>query len=70
MEKVWLKSYPPGVPETIDVNVYRSVADVFDQAVNKYGDDPAFTNFGTTLSYNDMDRLPRAPQGSSESTAS
>ena len=57
MDKIWLKSYPPGVPETIDVNVYRSVAEVFDQAVDKYGDDPAFTNFGTTLSYNDMDRL-------------
>jgi long-chain acyl-CoA synthetase len=57
MEKVWLKSYPPGVPETIDVNAYQSVADVFDQAVEKYGDMPAFTNFGTTLSYSDMDRL-------------
>ena len=57
MEKVWLKSYPPGVPETIDVNAYQSVAEVFDQAVEKYGDLPAFSNLGTTLSYNDMDRL-------------
>ena len=57
MDKVWLKSYPPGVPETIDVNAYQSVADVFDHAIGKYGDNPAFTNFGTTLSYNDMDRL-------------
>ena len=57
MEKVWLKSYPPGVPETIDVNAYQSVAKVFDQAVEKYGDLPAFANFGTTLSYNDMNRL-------------
>jgi long-chain acyl-CoA synthetase len=57
MEKVWLKSYPPGVPEAIDVNAYQSVAEVFDQAIEKYGDCPSFTNFGTTLSYNDMDRL-------------
>jgi long-chain acyl-CoA synthetase len=57
MEKVWLKSYPPGVPETIDVNAYQSVAEVFDQAAAKYGDLPAFSNLGTTLSYNDMDRL-------------
>jgi long-chain acyl-CoA synthetase len=57
MEKVWLKSYPAGVPETIDVNAYQSVADVFNQAVESYGEKPAFTNFGTTLSYNDMDRL-------------
>ncbi len=57
MEKVWLKSYPPGIPETIGVNAYQSVADVFDQAIGKFSDNPAFTNFGTTLSYNDMDRL-------------
>ncbi|MCZ6668258.1 MAG: AMP-binding protein, partial [Gammaproteobacteria bacterium] len=57
MEKVWLKSYPPGMPETIDVNAYQSVAEVFDQAIEKFGDNPAFTNLGTTLSYKDMDRL-------------
>jgi len=57
MEKLWLKSYPAGVPETIDVNAYQSVADVFNQAVENFGEKPAFTNFGTTLSYNDMDRL-------------
>jgi len=57
MEKVWLKSYPPGVPETINVNAYQSVAEVFDQTVEKYADIPAFANFGTTLSYDDMNRL-------------
>jgi long-chain acyl-CoA synthetase len=57
MDKVWLKSYPPGMPETIDIDAYQSVAEVFDQAAAKYGDSPAFTNLGTTLSYADMDRL-------------
>ena len=57
MEKAWLKSYPPGMPETINIDAYQSVAEVFDKAVAKYGDSPAFTNLGTTLSYADMDRL-------------
>ena len=57
MDKAWLKSYPPGMPETIDVDAYQSVAEVFDQAVAKYGDSPSFTNLGTTLSYSEMDRL-------------
>ena len=57
MEKAWLKSYPPGVPEFINVDAYQSVAEVFDQAVEKYGDRPAFTNMGTTLSYSDIDLL-------------
>lgn len=57
MDKVWLKSYPPGVPESIDVDAYQSVAEVFEQAAKKYEARPAFTNMGTTLSYSDMDRL-------------
>ncbi len=57
MEKIWFKSYPPGMPETIDVNAYRSVTEVFERAATKYGNSPAFTNLGTTLSYADMDRL-------------
>ena len=57
MDKVWLKSYPPGVPEFINVDAYQSVAEVFEQAVEKYGSRPAFTNMGTTLSYSDIDLL-------------
>ena len=56
MEKVWLESYPPGVPEEIDLEAYQSVTDVFEQAVERFGDGPCFCNFGTTLSYNDMER--------------
>lgn len=56
MEKVWLKSYPPGVPEEVDLDAYASVADVFEQAVERYGERPCFTNMGTTLTYNEMDR--------------
>ncbi|MEE8365999.1 MAG: AMP-binding protein [Gammaproteobacteria bacterium] len=57
MEKTWLKSYPPGMPKTIDADAYRSVTEVFEQAATKYSNSPAFTNMGTTFSYADMDRL-------------
>jgi len=56
MDKVWLKSYPPGVPEKIDIDAYHSVAEVFERAVASYAEKPAFTNLGTTLTYNEMDR--------------
>jgi len=56
MEKVWLKSYPPGVPEEIDISDYQSVTDVFEQAIERFGSNPCFSNLGTTLSYDDMDR--------------
>jgi long-chain acyl-CoA synthetase len=56
MEKVWLKSYPPGIPEDIDLNAYASVTDVFEQAIRQFGTSPCFTNMGTTLTYDEMDR--------------
>ena len=56
MEKVWLKSYPPGVPEEVDLDAYASVTDVFEQAVENFGARPCFSNMGTTLTYDDMDR--------------
>jgi len=56
MEKIWLKSYPPGVPEEIDLDSYQSVTDVFEQAIARFGENPCFCNLGTTLTYNEMDR--------------
>jgi long-chain acyl-CoA synthetase len=48
MDKVWLKSYPPGMPETIDIDAYQSVAEVFDQAAAKYGDRRRFSSTAET----------------------
>ncbi len=59
MEKPWLKSYPAGIAHEVDIDEYKSVADVFDSSVKKYTDSPAFSNMGTTLSYSDMDALTR-----------
>ena len=49
--KPWLQSYPEGVPENISIDEYASIAEVFDQSVEKYSDLPAFSNFGKTLTY-------------------
>lgn len=57
MEKLWLKSYPADIKQDIDINEYNSVAEVFEQAVEKYSDLPAFSNMGTTLSYTELGRL-------------
>jgi len=57
VDKVWLKSYPPGMPETVDIDAYQSVAEVFEQAAEKYADRPAFTNMGSTLTYAQMDEF-------------
>ena len=55
-EKVWLKSYPPHVPATIDDKPYSSIADLFTQAARKYADRGAFSNLGLTITYRELDR--------------
>jgi long-chain acyl-CoA synthetase len=59
MEKVWLKSYPPGIPAEIDVDAYRSVGEVFEKSAAKFGRNPAYVNMGTTISYAQAERLSR-----------
>jgi long-chain acyl-CoA synthetase len=59
MDKPWLKSYPPGISPEIDPSQYNSVAELFEESLEKYADLPAFSNLGKTLSYADMDRLTR-----------
>jgi long-chain acyl-CoA synthetase len=60
MEKVWLNSYPPDVPETIDPSAVQSIAALFDQAVQDYGAKPAYTNMGKTLTYSEVEERSRA----------
>jgi len=59
MDKIWLKSYSPGVPETVDANIYSSITDLFEQSVARFGDRPAYSNFGHELSFDDVERLSR-----------
>ena len=51
MERVWLKSYPKGVPAEIDVNRYTSIRDVVEEAVAHYGPRPAYTCMGKSISF-------------------
>ena len=59
LERPWLDNYPSGVPAGIDIDAYPSIVAVLDRATIDYRDRPAFTNFGKSLSYADIDRLSR-----------
>ena len=57
MEKMWLKSYPTGMPEEVPTPPFKSVRDLFEQAFEKYPNNAAYTNMGRTLDYAELDRL-------------
>jgi len=59
MEKVWLESYPPGVPAEINPDECRSLADMLERSFARYPDRPACTSMGRTLSYRELDELGR-----------
>ena len=59
MKKIWLKSYPPGVPEEIDVNQFASLGDLFEKSVARFADHTAYVNMGKSISYAQLDSLSR-----------
>ncbi len=59
MEKVWLQHYPTGVPAEINPDEYSSIADLFRRSVKQFNSAPAFSNLGSTLTYEQTDLLTR-----------
>jgi len=57
MEKVWLKSYPPGVPAEIDASRYASITALLEESFSEYRAKPAFACMGKTITYGELDQL-------------
>lgn len=57
MEKIWLNSYPEGVPEELPPPGFKSVREMIEHSFREYAERPAYTNMGTTLTYAELDRL-------------
>jgi long-chain acyl-CoA synthetase len=55
VDRIWLKSYPKGVPATIDVNEYASLRDVFDRVIAQFAPRPAYTCMGKSITFADLD---------------
>jgi len=60
VEKIWLKSYPKGIPAEIDVNEYASVRELFEESVAKYAARPAFSCMGKSITFAELDTLSAA----------
>jgi long-chain acyl-CoA synthetase len=60
VEKIWLGSYPKGVPAEIDANEYASVREVFEESASKYAARPAYTCMGKTVTFAELDTLAAA----------
>jgi long-chain acyl-CoA synthetase len=59
MQRIWLKSYPPGVPAEIEPRQYGSLVELFEKSIREFGDRPAFSNMGKTIRFAELDRCAR-----------
>jgi long-chain acyl-CoA synthetase len=59
MEKIWLKSYPPGMTAEISYNEYKSVGELFEKSCQKFAERPAFTCMGKTITFAELDKMSR-----------
>src|SRR6187455_1034273 len=60
MEKPWLKSYVPGVPEKIDASQYASIRDIFAESCKRFAAKPAFSCMGKEMTYAELEAHSRA----------
>ncbi|MEN4891209.1 MAG: long-chain-fatty-acid--CoA ligase FadD [Erwinia billingiae] len=60
MNKVWLNRYPADVPAEITADRYTSLIDLFEHAVKRYADQPAFINMGQAMTYRKLEERSRA----------
>jgi len=60
MEKTWLKQYPAGVPEHINVDQYTSLTALIDESLKKYAALPAYKFMGKAFTFREVDEASRA----------
>ncbi len=59
MERIWLNHYPHGIPGEVDLNEFASLKDVLLRSCQRFGELPAYSNMGASISYAQLDRLSR-----------
>lgn len=52
--KPWLASYPAVVPEFVDTHQFENLVEMLDASVAEFGDQPAFVNMGSELTFKDL----------------
>lgn len=63
MDRPWLSAYPAGVPSDIDLSLFTSLVDMFEEAFRTYPQRDAFACMERTLSYRELDDQSKAFAG-------
>ena len=55
MDRIWLQSYPPGVPADIDPSQLRSLKELVERTCAEHAERVAFIQMGAQLTYRQLD---------------
>ena len=59
-DRIWLKSYPKGVPADIDPGKYTSVVEMMEESFKKFAKRTAYSFMGKEQTYAQVDNLSEA----------
>jgi long-chain acyl-CoA synthetase len=59
MDRIWLKSYPDGVPADVDLQKLRTLVQLIDESCVRNADSVAYVQMGRSLTYREVDELSR-----------
>lgn len=59
-DRIWLKSYPEGVPADLPPSPYASLVALMEESFRQYADRTAYSFMGKDVSFGETDRLSRA----------
>ncbi|WP_338879329.1 AMP-binding protein [Achromobacter veterisilvae] len=59
MERIWQKSYPPGVPAEIEMDGTTTLVSIVRESCRRYADKTAYLSMGRPMRYAELDRLTR-----------
>ncbi|MBV6540138.1 long-chain-fatty-acid--CoA ligase FadD [Ursidibacter maritimus] len=60
MEQIWFENYPAGAERTINPDEYNSLLEMFEKAVQRHPDIPAYINMGKVLTFRKLEERSRA----------
>jgi long-chain acyl-CoA synthetase len=59
-DRIWLQSYPEGVPADLPPSPYASLVALMEESFRQYADRPAYSFMGKTQTFGETDRLSQA----------
>jgi long-chain acyl-CoA synthetase len=59
MDRIWLKSYPDGVPADVDLGKLRTLVQLIEEGCARHADSVAYVQMGRSLTYRQVDELSR-----------